>query len=203
MSKYSGIPLDEKRTWIVPRWVKEVFVALSFVSVAGIGISKTVQHFGGKVERAKSSVEADEIAAAAPPLKLPAKAGTLDLQSFKGKVVLVNFWATWCPPCRDELPSLTRLAQSYDPKSFVVLAVSEDEGWGPVDSFLGKEAPFTLALDEGQKVAHVWGTSKYPESYLVDASGTVRLKFVGPRDWADPNMSTVIESYGAKRLTRG
>ncbi|HUJ28341.1 MAG TPA: TlpA disulfide reductase family protein [Myxococcales bacterium] len=203
MSKpYSGIPIDEKRTWVVPRWLKEAFVAFAVVAVAAVGISKGVQHFGGTTERARGAVEADELSGDPAVLfKLPARGGgDLDLSSMKGKLVLVNFWATWCPPCRDEMPSLTRLAQQFDPQTFEVLAVSVDDGWAPVDKFLAQpQTPFRVVLDEGAKVSRTYGTTKFPESYLVDRDGKLRLKFIGPRNWVDPNMSTLLESYGAHR----
>jgi thiol-disulfide isomerase/thioredoxin len=199
---YSGIPIDEKRTWVVPRWLKEAFVAFAVVAVAAVGISKGVQHFGGATERARSAVEADELSGdPATPFKLPVRGGgEVELGALKGKLVLVNFWATWCPPCRDEMPSLTRLAQSFDPQSFEVLAVSVDDGWAPVDKFLtAPQTPFRVALDEGAKISRTYGTTKFPESYLVDRDGKVRLKFVGPRNWMDPNMGALLESYGARR----
>jgi len=124
MSKpYSGIPLDEKRTWVVPGWLKEAFVAFAVVSVLAVGISKAVQHFGVAGERARSAVEADELdGAPATGFRLPARGGgEIDLSAFRGKAVLVNFWATWCPPCREEMPSLARLAQSFDAQAGVQL----------------------------------------------------------------------------------
>ena len=199
MSKpYSGIPIDQKRTWVVPRWLKEAFVAFAVVAVAAVGISKGVQHFGGKAERARSAVEADEMNFAAPPFKLPARGGgDVDLAAMKGKLVLVNFWATWC---REEMPSLTKLAQQFDPGSFEVLAVSVDDGWDPVEKFLAQpKTPFRVALDLEAKMSRTYGTTKYPESYLVDRDGKVRLKFVGPRNWMDPNMAALLETYGAHR----
>jgi len=203
MSKpYSGIPLDEKRTWIVPRWLKEAFVAFAVVSVLAVGISKGVQHFGGTADRARSAVEADELdGAPAISFKLPARGGgEVDLSAFKGKPILVNFWATWCPPCREEMPSLTRLAQSFDPQTFEVVTVSVDEGWEPIDKFLASQkTPFRVALDEGARISRVYGTTKFPESYLVDRDGKLRLKFVGPRNWMDPNVSVLLEQYGARR----
>jgi len=200
MSKaYSGIPINEKRTWLVPRWLKEAFVAFALVSAVAIGASKGIQHFSGRLERARSSIEADELDRPAEALHLPARGGgQIELSSLKGKLVLVNFWATWCPPCREEMPSLTRLAQTFDPQSFEVLTVSVDDGWQPVEKFLAKQEPFRVVLDEGAQVSRQWGTIKFPESYLVDREGHVRLKFVGPRNWMDPNVVTVLESYGAK-----
>ena len=203
MSKpYSGIPLDEKRTWVVPRWLKEAFVAFAIVSVLAVGISKGVQHFGAVSDRARSAVEADEMdGKPAFSFKLPARGGgEVDLSSLRGKTVLVNFWATWCPPCREEMPSLWRLAQSFDPQSFEVVTVSVDDGWEPVEKFLAApRTPYRVALDEGAKVSRTYGTTKYPESYLVDRDGKLRLKFVGPRNWTDPNVATLLQEFGARR----
>ena len=203
MSKpYSGIPLDEKRTWVVPRWLKEAFVAFAIVSVLAVGISKGVQHFGAVSDRARSAVEADEMdGKPAFSFKLPARGGgEIDLSSLRGKTVLVNFWATWCPPCREEMPSLWRLAQSFDPQSFEVVTVSVDDGWEPVEKFLAApRTPYRVALDEGAKVSRTYGTTKFPESYLVDRDGKLRLKFVGPRNWTDPNVATLLQEFGARR----
>jgi len=203
MSKpYSGIPLDEKRTWVVPRWLKEAFVAFAVVCVSAVAISKVSQHFFGATERARGAVEADEMdGSPAAGFKLPARGGgVLDLSAFRGKPVLVNFWATWCPPCRDEMPSLSRLAQSFDPRSFEVLTISVDDGWEPVDKFIAApQTPYRVGLDEGAKVSRTYGTTKFPESYLVDKDGKLRLKFVGPRNWMDPNVATLLQEYGARR----
>jgi len=203
MSKaYSGIPLDQKRTWVVPRWLKEAFVAFALVAVAAVGISKAVQHFGGTADRARNAMEADLLdGAAAVDFKLPARGGgEVDLSALRGKPVLVNFWATWCPPCRDEMPSLSKLAQAFDPQSFEVVTVSVDDGWEPIEKFLaGSKITFRVALDEGAKISRTYGTSKLPESYLIDKDGKLRLKFVGPRNWMDPNVATLLQSYGARR----
>ena len=138
----------------------------------------------------------------APDFAAPDLAGhAVRLSALRGKVVVLNLWTTWCPPCREEMPSLSRLAQFFDAGTFEVLAVSVDEGgWPAIDKFLaGQKVPFRVALDEGAKMSRAWGTSKYPESYLVDGEGRVRLKFVGPRNWMDPNMATLLEQHGARR----
>ncbi len=198
---YSSMPKEARRTWIVPRSLKEAFVAFALVAVLGVGISKAVQHFGGRFDRARTAVDADDLEPLpAPPLRLPARGGgQLDLTKLRGKLVLVNFWATWCPPCRDEMPSLERLAASLEPGSFEVVAVSVDDGWAPVEKFLAPRTPLKVVLDEGARTSLVYGTSKFPESYLVDEQGRLRLKFVGPRRWDDPEMYKLLESLGAKR----
>ena len=203
MSKaYSGIPIDEKRTWVVPRWLKEAFVAFALVAVLAVVISKAVQHVGGDFERAKNALEADDLdGSSARQFKLPMRGGgQLDLSQVRGKPVLVNFWATWCPPCVEELPSLKALAQAYDPASFEVLAVSVDETWPIVDKFFGADAPpFKVLLDNTSATSRGYGTSKFPESYLVDKDGKLRLKFVGPRNWMDPSMGPLLEKFGARK----
>ena len=203
MSKpYSGIPVDEKRTWVVPRWLKEAFVAFALVAVLAVVIFKVVQHFGSAEERARGAIDADTLdGAQALPLKLPARGGgDVDLSAFRGRPVLVNFWATWCPPCREEMPSLSRMAQTFEPQSLEVVAVSVDDGWEPIDRFLtGQRIPFRVVWDEGGKTSRAWGTTRYPESYLLDRDGKLRLKFVGPRNWMDPNVAMLLERYGAHR----
>ena len=205
MSKpYSGIPVDQKRTWAVPRWLKEAFAAFAVISVLAVGISKAVQHFGGADDRARSATEADALdGTQAADFKLPLRGGgEVDLATLRGKPVLVNFWATWCPPCREEVPSLTRMAQTFDPQSFEVVAVSVDDGWAPIDQFVAaspQKIPFRIAWDEGAKISRAWGTTRFPESYLIDRDGKLRLKFVGPRNWMDPNVATLLEKYGARR----
>jgi thiol-disulfide isomerase/thioredoxin len=198
---YSSMPKEARRTWIVPRLRKEAFVAFALVSVLTVGISKAVQHFGGGFERARAAVDADSLdQRPAPPILLPARGGgELDLSKLRGKLVLVNFWATWCPPCREEMPSLEKLAASLEPGSFEVVAVSVDEGWAPVEKFLAPRTPLKVALDEGGRISRLYGTAKFPESYLVDAQGNLRLKFVGPRRWDEPEMYKLLESLGAKR----
>jgi peroxiredoxin len=200
---YSGIPAQGRRTWIVPRWLKEAFVAFALVALAVVAASKLVQHFGGKAARAASAIDADEMpAVGALDFSLPTRDGKkVDLSAYRGKVVLLNFWATWCPPCREEEPSLRKLSESVDPSSFAVVAVSVDEGgWPEIDKFFGRNAPpYAVVLDEGARISQRYGTSRFPESYLIDQNGTMRLKFIGARNWTDPNVFTLLESMGAKR----
>ena len=201
---YSGIPLDERRTWVVPRWLKEVFVGFALVAVALVAVGKYLQLYGGKLERARAAVDALEVDAPAPPIALPSRGGgTFDLSRQRGKLVLVNFWATWCEPCRAEMPSLAKLARLMDPATFQLVAVSVDPGWEPIDKFFGgKPTLYPVALDAEARTSLQYGTSKFPETYLVDGEGVLKLKFVGPRDWSDARVLALLEQLGAKRAAR-
>ena len=144
---YSSMPKAARRTWVVPRWLKEAFVAFAVVALAVVAASKLVQHFGGKASRAASAMDADELpSSSAPTFTLPMRDGKqVDLSAYRGKVVLLNFWATWCPPCRAEEPSLRQLAKVMDPKKFQLLAISVDEG-GPRTVGLHLEPRTDLSL---------------------------------------------------------
>jgi thiol-disulfide isomerase/thioredoxin len=127
--------------------------------------------------------------APAPPLRLRALAGQeVDLRSFAGRVVLLNFWATWCPPCVEEMPSLERLNQALGKSGLVVLSVSTDEDEAALLSFLKKvPVSFPVLRDPGGRVgASRYRTTGYPETFLIDGAGVIREIFVGPVQWDTP-----------------
>jgi cytochrome c biogenesis protein CcmG, thiol:disulfide interchange protein DsbE len=127
--------------------------------------------------------------APAPPLRLPALAGPeVDLQSFSGRVVLLNFWASWCGPCVEEMPSLERLYRALAPRGLVVLGVSADEDEGALLSFL-KRVPVTFPVlrDPGGRVASArYRATGYPQTFVIDGAGVIREVFVGPVQWDTP-----------------
>lgn len=112
---------------------------------------------------------------------------TVRLSDFRGQVVLVNFWATWCPPCVEEMPSLQKLQEVLGDKGLHVLAISVDDNLEDVEKFQ-KDLQVTLPilLDPGAKVAHSFATFKFPETYVVDREGKLAAKVIGPRDWVAP-----------------
>ncbi len=125
----------------------------------------------------------------APEFRLSALDGKQEgLADYRGKVVMVHFWATWCPPCVEELPALERMYRSLAGKDFELLAVSVDEGGAEaVASFLQRNRlTLPVLLDPGGSVAKSYGTFKFPETYLLDRSGIVRYKVIGPADWSNP-----------------
>jgi peroxiredoxin len=116
------------------------------------------------------------------------------LADFRGKVVLVNFWATWCPPCREEMPSLEQLQRRMGQRPFAILALSVDDSWEPVNRFT-KENGLTLPIydDFDKKISTRYGSFKYPETYIVDKKGKVAYKVVGPTDWVSSEMLRFLD----------
>ena len=114
------------------------------------------------------------------------------LHDFRGKTVVLNFWATWCPPCGDEMPSLVKL-QSDLKDRVVVLAVSVDEDERSYRTFLKKNNVDLLTVrDPQQKSNELYGTFKFPETYIIDREGKVRRKFIGAVDWTQPEIVSYL-----------
>jgi cytochrome c biogenesis protein CcmG, thiol:disulfide interchange protein DsbE len=119
---------------------------------------------------------------------------TVTLSQFKGQVVVLNFWATWCPPCIEEMPSLVQMQQRMKDKGVTVLAVSVDADDGSYRRFLRDHGVNLLSVrDADQRSSSLYGTFKFPETYVIDRNGVVRRKFIGAVDWTEPD---VIEYLG-------
>ncbi len=111
------------------------------------------------------------------------------LDQFRGQVLVLNFWATWCPPCIEELPSLVTMQERMRGKGVVVLGVSIDVDGDAYHRFLKqREVNFLTVRDPEQKVATMYGTSGWPETYIIDRQGVLRRKFVGAVDWNSPEV---------------
>ena len=122
---------------------------------------------------------------AAPALTLPdIRDRVHDLASYRGRVVLVNFWATWCPPCLLEMPALQRLARRFQGQPFSLLAVNVGEGKSAIYRFskLG-DLNATVLHDSDAQTFNRWGATVYPSSYLIDRSGRIRFVAEGALDW--------------------
>ena len=116
-------------------------------------------------------------------------------KNFGGKLLLVNFWASWCPPCVEETPSLDQLQRRLGPSGLVVLGISVDKDANAYRRFLAqRNVAFLTARDGEQKINADYGTFQYPESYLIDPSGKVVEKIIGPRDWSDAAMVSHVQS---------
>jgi cytochrome c biogenesis protein CcmG, thiol:disulfide interchange protein DsbE len=114
---------------------------------------------------------------------------SITLTQFRGKIVVLNFWATWCPPCVDEMPSLAQLQQKMKDKGVVVLGVSVDEDGNAYHQFLKDHGiDFLTVRDPSQKSNDLYGTFKFPETYIIDRNGILRRKFIGEVDWSEPEI---------------
>jgi peroxiredoxin len=112
---------------------------------------------------------------------------SVSLSDFEGEVVLINFWATWCKPCEDEMPAMQKLYEALRPLGFELLAVSVDKEPTEVAAFRDRMGlSFPILLDSDEEVSRSYQTMGYPESILVDRRGRVVERYVGPRDWDDP-----------------
>jgi cytochrome c biogenesis protein CcmG/thiol:disulfide interchange protein DsbE len=129
------------------------------------------------------------IGTAAPDFTVKDSDRTVTLSQLKGQVVVLNFWATWCPPCIEEMPSLVRMQQRMQAKGVTVLAVSIDVDEGNYKRFLRDHGVSLLSVrDPDQKSNSLYGTSKFPETYVIDRGGVVRRKFIGAVDWTEPEI---------------
>jgi peroxiredoxin len=125
----------------------------------------------------------------APNFSLPGLDGQMvSLTDYKGKVVLLNIWATWCPPCVEEMPSMEKLYQELQGEGFEILAVSIDEsGAQDVLPFMKKhKLSFPALIDSRGTLKGLYQTTGVPESFIIDKDGMLVEKVIGPRDWAVP-----------------
>jgi thiol-disulfide isomerase/thioredoxin len=120
----------------------------------------------------------------------------LKLSSLKGKVVLLNFWATWCPPCREEIPSMIKLKKVMTGKPFQMVAVSIDEdGKSAIESFFQTSGFSDLPayIDPDSRAAKAYGITGVPETFIINKNGMVVKKIIGPLAWDSPDVAVFLE----------
>jgi peroxiredoxin len=133
----------------------------------------------------------------APELALPrlGDGATVRLADLRGRVVLVNFWATWCKPCEDEMPAMERLYGALRGEGFELLAVSVDVADAEVEAFRARLGlGFPILRDPDRGAATRWQSLRFPESWLVDRAGRIAARFIGPRDWDAPEYAARIRA---------
>jgi cytochrome c biogenesis protein CcmG, thiol:disulfide interchange protein DsbE len=146
----------------------------------------------GIPETSSSAVEKQP----APDITVSALNGSsLKLSELKGKVVLLNFWATWCPPCREEIPSLMKLNAAMKGKPYQMVAVSMDEGGKPAIEEFFRTSGYQLSAytDPDGKAAAAYGVTGFPETFIIDKNGIIVRKIIGPLDWVAPETVTFLE----------
>jgi thiol-disulfide isomerase/thioredoxin len=123
-----------------------------------------------------------------------------DLADYKGKVVLINFWATWCEPCREELPGIERLAQSLAGKPFVVLAVQTAGSARSAQDTAGElHLHFAMLPDRDSSVTKAWNVTLLPTSFLVGPDGAIAYRHAGELDWSSPKARRRVQALLPRR----
>jgi peroxiredoxin len=130
----------------------------------------------------------------APDFTLPSlHAQPISLSNFRRGVVVLNFWATWCPPCVEEAPSLKRFADELQGSGVTVIGVSVDHDPQALERFVSEaQLTFPIARDPDQAVASRYGTFKFPETYIIDSNGKIAEKLIGAVDWQDPKIVAYV-----------
>jgi cytochrome c biogenesis protein CcmG, thiol:disulfide interchange protein DsbE len=129
----------------------------------------------------------------APDFTVQDTQNKITLSQFRGQVVVLNFWATWCPPCVEEMPSLVEMQRRLKTKGVTVVAVSMDVDENAYKRFLKDHGVNLLTVrDPDQKSNALYGTFKFPETYIIDRNGVMRRKFIGAVDWTEPEIADFL-----------
>jgi thiol-disulfide isomerase/thioredoxin len=182
---------------------KQVAVLALFFAFALLPIAAYLRAVASSVAReglaACAAFEAEPIRLEAPDFSLLDLQGKRQrLSELRGKVVLLNFWATWCPPCVEELPSLVALRRLLVREDFALITVNVDESAAVLGDFFAKQKDrletLPVLLDSSRRVPASYGTTKFPETFLIDRQGVARYKFIYKRDWSTPAARACILS---------
>lgn len=172
---------------IGPRGVALALALLTAVGpgAAGEGLAELAQAAG---------MDPYAVPLKAPRFALPGLGGeTRGKRDYQGRVVLLNFWGSWCAPCREELPSLERLHQALGGSDFTVLAIAVADTEEGIAAFLdGRRPPFDVLLDDDRKTAEAYRAAGVPVTYLLDRQGRLLAGKTGPQDWDRPEMQRLI-----------
>lgn len=133
----------------------------------------------------------------APRFKITTDDGrTISRGDFGGKLLVLNFWATWCPPCRQEWPSLDAMQRTLASQGVVVIAISVDKDEKQYREFVQQTKPaFKTVRDPEAEISADYGTFKYPETYIIDREGKVREKMIGAENWMSPALLDRLKQY--------
>ncbi len=168
-------------------------VAVQFFAAAGEALERT----RGAACRALAPdpIPPSLVNVDAPDFELgDANGQKISLRSQRGHPVMLNFWATWCPPCTEEMPSMEALAAGLEGSDIRTLAVSVDDNWSIVKNFFVRGTRLGVLLDPSKDVPKRYTTEKYPETFFIDSAGRVRHYFINKRDWSKPEAIACLES---------
>jgi cytochrome c biogenesis protein CcmG, thiol:disulfide interchange protein DsbE len=140
-----------------------------------------------------SGTRPPRIGSTAPDFTVQDSREKVTLSQYRGQVVVLNFWATWCAPCVEEIPSLVEMQRRMKSKGVTVIAVSVDVDENAYKQFVKDHNVNLLTIrDASQKSNQLYGTFKFPETYVVDRNGVMRRKFIGAVDWTAPDITEFL-----------
>lgn len=136
---------------------------------------------------------------AAPGFRVPTLSGaTVRLEDYRGRVLFLNFWATWCPPCRQEMPSMQRVYERFRQRPFSMLAISQDTSVDAVRDFVSSlRLSFEIGLDPDGELPVRYGVTGFPETFIIDANGAVVRHVIGPLEWDNAEVVAFLEEMVA------
>ncbi len=170
-----------------------------FPSLSAILIVFSALSFSSEINRedlfSKAGIQIIKSGKEAPNFSLEdLKGKKSELKHFKGKVVFLNFWATWCGPCKEEMPSMEALYNQFKEKDFVFLAISVDyEGVKPVKEYIEKQRyTFPVLIDPKCETLDLFEVKGIPTTFLIDKKGIVIGRAIGPKDWKRPEVISIV-----------
>lgn len=138
----------------------------------------------------------EQLGTRAPMFALNDGEHAVDLNRFHGRVVILNFWASWCAPCLEELPSLEQLQR--DMPQVQIVAVSTDDNAAAYERFLKEHSVSLLTVRDGEQRSNgMYGTVRFPETYVIDKNGMIRRKFIGPQEWTSPEIVSYLKKLAS------
>jgi len=182
----------------MPRALKPILLLLALISAAALVLIVPTRQYDVRVSRSLADLGFEVRDHAAFPFELERLDGTpVRLENFQGRWVLVNFWASWCEPCRDEMPSMREFARSFSGDRLRLLAVSLDENDTEIRNFLIEQGitpeDFVVVHDKDGAVSARYGSRLLPETWIVDPDGYVVGRVQGAVDWTRPAILELFE----------
>jgi len=164
-------------------------ISLSLICLAAMASDQNLPGLGHNLSKLSKSMDA-------PGFSLKdMDENRHSLGDYRGKVILLNFWATWCPPCRREMPSMERLYQKFKDEAFIVLAINQWEDPDHVFAYIGQlntDPTFPILFDRESEVSAAYGVKGLPTTYLLDKEGRIRYRAIGGREFDHPEVEEII-----------
>lgn len=176
-------------------------IAVLFVWMTPRAAAREVRAACTGLQSAASNPALGKLPVQAPELAAPDYTGkVVHLSDYRGKVVVLNFWGSWCSVCKSEKPSLSSMTSDLAQDGFEVVTVASDVNWDSIKRVLPNGAPYDVLLDQTAEdgevgaIAHSWGVKAVPETFIIDKKGQVRMYLVNKRDWTGDIARTCLQS---------